>query len=264
MIIKIDSPAKINLFLDVQKKRNDGYHEIKTIMQKINLYDSLFFDIKKQTTDDYLHNIKITSNKIYLPNNNKNLCYKAISYFKKEFNIRDDIHLNIFKRIPISAGLGGGSSNFFYTIKFLNEYYKLKLSNDDLISISNMYGSDIAFFSKDVPCLCEGRGEILTEIPYNVNLNIKIKTPNIKVSTKEIFELYDNYIIEDHSKNIENILDGLKSGNMLKIVSNCFNSLEIVTIKKHKIIQKIKNENLKNGALLSLMSGSGPSVFSIY
>ena len=264
MIYKIDSPAKINLFLDVQKKREDGYHEIKTVMQKIDLHDSLFFNIKKQKTDNYLKNIKITSNKPYLPVNNKNLCYMAISYFKKEFNIRDEIHLNIVKRIPISAGLGGGSSNFYYTIKFLNDFYKLKLSTDDLIKISNLFGSDIAFFSKKFPCLCEGRGEILTEIPYNIKFNIKVITPQIKVSTKKIFELFDESLIIDHKKNITNILNGLKLGNIKLVVDNCFNSLEAITIKKHKIIQKIKETNMKNGAMLSLMSGSGPSVFSIY
>ena len=104
----------------------------------------------------------------------------------------------------------------------------------------------------------------MTEIPYNINFNIKVVTPHIRVSTKEIFELYDEGFIEDHTKNINNVLNGLKTNNIKLVVENCFNSLELVTIKKHQIISKIKNSNLKNGALLSLMSGSGPSVFSIY
>lgn len=266
MIHIINSYAKINLFLDVLKKRDDGYHEIKSVMQKIDLHDTLIFFVNKQSSDNPRDGITITTNKKYLPTDENNLCYKAILYFKNNFNIKDDIKLYIIKRIPISAGLGGGSSNFFATINFLNNKYKLKLSKNDLINISNLYGSDIAFFSSDVPCLCEGRGEILTPLPYfNFKLNIKIETPNIRVSTKDIYTEFDNYKnLENNEKKINNILSGIKNKNLNQIYDNCFNVLENITIKKHPEILDIKNKNINNGAKCSLMSGSGPSVFSIY
>ena len=260
---KIVSPAKVNLFLDVLYKRPDGYHEIRSVMQKIKLHDNLIFDIKKQTTDDWTHNIFLSSNLYYLPLNEKNLCYKAIKYFKQNFNIKDDIHLYIEKHIPMAAGLGGGSSNFYYTIDFLNKHYNLKLSKNDLVNISNQYGSDIAFFSEDSACLCEGRGEILTPIGHIDNSNIETFTPNIQVSTKEIYEDYDNIENKNHDKQSKTIIDAIKNNEFDKVYDQCFNSLEDVTIKKYPVIQDIKNDYYRKGAKLAMMSGSGPTVFYI-
>lgn len=256
--------AKVNLFLDVKNRRNDGYHEIKTLMQKIDLYDILCFDIKKQSKDDYLNNIFISSNLKDLPIDNNNLCYKAIKYFKTNFNIKDDIYLHITKNIPMSGGLAGGSSDCYECIYFMNEYYKLNLAINELKEISNLFGSDIAFFSCKKTALCEGRGEIITEINPIENLNIKIDNPNVKVSTKEIYELYDNEIIENHDIQINNIIDAVNKNDLNKLFSNCFNSLEKITTKLHPVINDIKSKNLNNGAKFSMMSGSGPSVFSVY
>ena len=261
-MFKIFSPAKINLCLDVLYKRNDGYHEIKTIMQKIKIGDYLYFDITKNFQDDnYKNNIKITSNNINLPIDENNLCYKAILYLKKNYNINDFISLHIEKNIPIAAGLGGGSSNFYYCIDFLNKFYNLKLSKKEIVDICNQYGSDIAFFSMDCACLCEGRGEILTPLNNLDFLNINIETPHIYVSTKEIFNEYDNIEHIDHKNDIQYIIDNIKSNNIDRIYDRCFNALEDVTIKKYPIINSIKQKYINKK--LALMSGSGPTVFYI-
>ena len=263
-MIKRKAYATVNLFLDVQKKRSDGYHEIKTLMQKINLFDELCFDIKAQSTDDYLNNIFLSSNRKYLPNDENNLCFKAIKYFKIQFDIKDDIHLHLIKNIPVSAGLAGGSSDCYECIRFMNEYYKLKLDIKELQHIANQYGSDISFFSCKKTALCEGRGEIITELKAIDYLKIKIDTVNIRVSTKEVYDLYDKETMVNHNLEISNIIDAINKNDIHKLCDNCFNSLELVTTKLHPIINDIKQKNIKNGALLSMMSGSGPTVFSIY
>lgn len=263
-MIKRKAYAKVNLFLDVQKKRSDGYHEIKTIMQKINLYDELDFSIKAQSSDDYLNNIFLSSNLKYLPNNENNLCFKAIKYFKHQFNIKDDIYLHLNKKIPVSGGLAGGSSDCYECIRFINEYYNLKLDIKELQNIANQYGSDISFFSCKKTALCEGRGEIITELKSLDNLRIKIDTIDLRVSTKEVYDLYDRETIINHDLEMSNVIDAINKNDIHKLCDNCFNSLEIITTKLHPIINRIKQKNLNNGALLSMMSGSGPTVFSIY
>lgn len=256
--------AKINIFLDILGKRPDGYHELITVMHKIKLHDNLYFKIMKRKSDDKINNIHLSSNKSYLPNDERNLCYKAIKYFKTNFNIEDEIYLNIYKKIPTSAGMGGGSSDFYSTIDFLNKYYKLKLTQKELIDISNKFGSDIAFFSYGGTCLCEGRGEIITPLKTLSHFNVYTKTPNVKVSTKEIFSSFDMKLKPDYKKQTSILLDSIKHNKLDEIYKNAFNVLELVTIKKHPIIKKIKNFNYSQGAKLSLMSGSGPTVFSIY
>lgn len=263
-MIKRKAYAKVNLFLDVQGKRSDGYHEIKTVMQKIDLFDELEFSIKPQSTDDYLNNIFLSSNLKYLPNDENNLCFKAINFFKQHFNIKDDIYLHLIKNIPVSGGLAGGSSDCYECIRFMNDYYDLKLDIKELQNIANQYGSDISFFSCEKTALCEGRGEIITELKPLNNLKIKIDTIDIRVSTKEIYDLYDKEILINHDANISNVLDAINESNIKKLCDNCFNSLELVTTKLHPVINSIKQRNIKNGALLSMMSGSGPTVFSIY
>lgn len=263
-MIKVNAYAKVNLFLDVQKKRPDGYHEIKSIMQKINLFDILDFTIKPQSNDDCINNIYLSSNLKYLPNDENNLCFKAIKYFKTNFNIKDDIYLHINKSIPVSGGLAGGSSDCYECIRFMNDYYNLRLDISELRNIANQYGSDISFFSCEKTALCEGRGEIITELKPLRNINIKIDAIDIRVSTKEIYELYDKEIILNHDTQISNILDAISKNDITKLCNNCFNSLELITTKLHPIINETKQRNIQNGALLSMMSGSGPTVFSIY
>ena len=263
-MIKVNAYAKVNLFLDVQKKRADGYHEIKSVMQKINLFDTLDFTIKPQSTDDCINNIYLSSNLKYLPNDENNLCFKAIKYFKTNFNIKDDIYLHINKSIPVSGGLAGGSSDCYECIRFMNDYYNLRLDISELRNIANQYGSDISFFSCEKTALCEGRGEIITELKPLRNINIKIDAIDIKVSTKEIYDLYDKETIINHDAQISNILDAINKNDIPKLCNNCFNSLELVTAKLHPIINEIKQKKVQNGALLSMMSGSGPTVFSIY
>lgn len=263
-MIKVKAYAKVNLFLDVQKKRSDGYHEIKTVMQKIDLYDELSFNVKNESTDDCINNIFLSSNLKYLPNDENNLCYKAIKYFKSNFNIKNDIYLHLDKHIPVSGGLAGGSSDCYECIRFMNDYFKLRLDKKELQNIANQYGSDISFFSCEKTALCEGRGEIITELTPLNNLKVKIDPIDIKVSTKDIYNLYDKESLVNNDTKISNVLDAINNNDINKLCSNCFNSLEVVTTRLHPIINNIKRKNINNGAKLSMMSGSGPTVFSIY
>lgn len=171
--------------------------------------------------------------------------------------------------IPTSGGLGGGSSDAASTLLFLNRHYKLKLNIDELTDISAMFGSDIPYFIHKKECLCEGRGEIITELKSFNNYYILIATPNVRVSTKEIFSKVDNFSIPDSRKDLENIafnncLDAINNRDLKLLSNNLFNNLEIVTESMFSDVTLFKDKMVKMGALASLMSGSGPTVFGIF
>ena len=171
--------------------------------------------------------------------------------------------------IPTSGGLGGGSSDAASMLLFLNRFYKLKLTTDELSEIAAMYGSDIPFFVRKKECICEGRGEIITEIKAFNNYYILIATPNVRVSTKEIFSRVDDFIIPDSRKQLEDIafhncIEAIQKKDLKLLANNLFNNLEIVTESMFSDVSLFKSKMIKHGALASLMSGSGPTVFGIF
>lgn len=263
MIKSIKAPAKINLQLDVKEKNNDNYHNIYTIMQTVSLFDTLTFNIKEDDKDS----IELSCTKPYIPTDENNLCYKAIRYFKDKYNITDSIHLHIKKAIPSGGGLGGGSSDFFYTIDFLDKYYGTKMSIKEMQDICNNYGSDISYFSIGGTCICEGRGELVRKVKDVPSFFILLINPNFPISTMEIYDEYDNVERIDRSKENKMFLDMLnqsKKINIHDIAPYLYNSFEPLVIQKHPIIQDIKNMFIKNGAITSLMSGSGSTVYGIF
>lgn len=251
--MKFYAPAKINLSLDVIKKREDGYHELKMIMQTISIYDEL--DIEK---DDF---IILECNKENIPLDNKNLAWKAAEKFFEYTNINGGCKIYIKKVIPDGAGLGGGSSNAATVLMALNKLYETNLTNQELIDIGVKIGADVPFFIIGGTCLAEGIGEKLTKINNKINPNIIVYKPEFSISTKWV---YENLNLNDKPVyNIDEIIDDLENDN--KSFSNkIFNYLEDVSIKKFKEISDIKNMLKNSGADGVLMSGSGSSVFGIF
>lgn len=265
----IKAPAKINLCLRVNGKRDDGYHDLTMIMQTISLFDTLEIEISKTNNKKYDNQINLKCNYAYIPVDERNLVYKVVDYIYNKYNINDFISINLKKMIPTSGGLGGGSSDAASMLIFLNRYYKLNLKNDELSRIASIFGSDIPFFIYKKECICEGRGEIIKEInPFN-NYYILIATPNVRVSTKEIFSKVDSFDLPDSRKQLESIsfencINAIKNKNLKLLINNLFNNLEIVTESMFEEVALFKKRIVELGALTSQMSGSGPTVFGIF
>ena len=247
------APAKINLSLDVLKKRSDGYHELKMIMQTVSLYDEI--DIEK---DD---KISIDSNKKEIPLDNRNLAWKAAELFFEYTGIRAGCKIYITKNIPDGAGLGGGSSDAATVLIALNKIYNSNLSESELREIAVKIGADVPFFIIGGTCLAEGIGEKLTKINNNIDPYILIFKPDFSISTKWV---YENLKLENKpSYDIESIINDLNDGEP-SFSNKIFNYLEEISMSEYPQILNIKNILKNMGANGALMSGSGSSVFGIF
>lgn len=255
--IQLNAYAKINLGLDVIGKRPDGYHEVRMIMQTIGLHDKLSINT--------IHNpnIKMKTNLPFLPVNDKNIVYKAVSLIKEKYQIKEGIYINLKKRIPVSAGLAGGSTDAAAALIGMNKLFGLDLSLENLMDIGVTLGADVPYCLMGGTALSEGIGEKLTSLPPFPDSNILIVKPNINVSTKKIYGNFDLSKVENHP-NIDGIITGIKDNNLQEATNHFANVLETVTVKMHPKINIIKETMLNQGALTSLMSGSGPTVFGIF
>ena len=255
--IQLNAYAKINLGLDVIGKRPDGYHEVRMIMQTIGLHDKLSINT--------IHNpnIKMKTNLPFLPVNDKNIVYKAVSLIKEKYQIKEGIYINLKKRIPVSAGLAGGSTDAAAALIGMNKLFDLDLSLEDLMDIGVTLGADVPYCLIGGTALSEGIGEKLTSLPPFPDSNILVVKPNINVSTKKIYGNFDLSKVENHP-NIDGIIAGIKDSNLQEATNHFANVLETVTVKMHPKINIIKETMLNQGALTSLMSGSGPTVFGIF
>ena len=267
----IKAPAKINLCLRVNKKREDGYHDLTMIMQAISLFDTIECDIIKNNkfNNGLREQIVLKCNYNYVPTDSKNLIYKVVKYIYDRYGINDKISIVLKKLIPTGGGLGGGSSDAASMLLFLNRFYKLNLSLTELSEIAAMFGSDIPFFIYKKECICEGRGEIVHELRPFSNYYILLATPNVRVSTKEVFTKFDSFDIPEFKRRLEsnafnNCVDAIKRKDLKLLSSNLFNDLEIVTESMLPDVTIFKDKMIKMGALTSLMSGSGPTVFGIF
>lgn len=255
--IKLFAKAKINLALDVVERLDNGYHNLEMIMQTIELSDTI--EIKKTFTND----IKLKTNVYWLPTDYTNLVYKAAKYLKDEYNIKYGIHIELNKKIPSCAGLGGGSADCAATLIGIRNLFGLKISNNKLLDISKNFGADVPFCLKRGTCLAEGIGEKLTPLNKMPNCYILVVKPNINISTSVIFENLDLSKIKERP-DIEKIIYYIDKNDIEGISKNLCNVLESVSIEKYPIIKQIKENMLENGALGSLMSGSGSAVFGIF
>ena len=256
--ISLKSRAKINLSIDVIGKREDGYHIVEMIMQTIDLYD----DIKlKELEED---NIIIKSECSYIPLNEDNIVYKAAKLIKEKMDIKKGIEIFIKKNIPVAAGMAGGSSNAAAVLVGLNELWKLGLSKDELRDLGLKLGADVPFCIEGGTALAEGIGEKLTYIKgINKDVNILVCKPDIFVSTKEVYQSLDIKNIEKRPDN-KLLIEKLKNDDIVSVSNNMVNVLEEVTSKKYSDIKVIENIIIKNGAMGTMMSGSGPTVFGFF
>lgn len=255
--IKLKAYAKINLGLDVVKKREDGYHEVRMIMQTIDLYDKLSIN----RTNNSL--ISVKTNLHYLPTDENNLVYKAAALIKKECDIKQGVYINLDKKIPVAAGMAGGSSDAASTLYGMNQLFDLKLSRKDLMQLALKLGADVPYCIMRGTALSEGIGEILTPLPPFPECHILIVKPAINVSTKYV---YENLRLDAQTihPDIDGIIHHIEQNDLYGATKLFGNVLETVTEKEYPIITKIKEKMLLHGAIGSLMSGSGPTVFGIY
>lgn len=255
--IGLKAYAKVNLGLDVLRKREDGYHEVRMIMQSVKLYDKL--TMKKISRDEII----LHTNLGYLPNNDKNLVYKAIQLMKQEYGIKQGIRAELEKKIPVSAGMAGGSTDAAAALVGMNQLFHLKLSQERLMELGARLGADVPYCVMRGTALSEGIGEILTPLKPIPSCWILIVKPAINVSTRFVYENLELDKLSWHP-DIDGMMEAIDRGELKGITDRLSNVLETVTEKKYPIITKIKQAMMEGGAMNSIMSGSGPTVFGIF
>lgn len=249
--------AKINLGLDVLGRRENGYHDVRMVMQTIYLYDNI--TLQKIAEPE----IQLKTNLHFLPVDDKNIAYKAAKMLMDEFGLEGGIRIILDKHIPVAAGLAGGSANAAAVLVGMNRMYNLGLSEQALMDRGVKLGADVPYCIMRGTVLAEGIGEILAPLAPLPKCYVLVAKPPISVSTKTVYEKLDSREIADHP-DIDGILEGLENADLKKIASSMGNVLERVTIDDYPIIGKIKDVMKENGALNAMMSGSGPTVFGIY
>lgn len=255
--MELKSLAKINLGLDVLGRRENGYHDVRMVMQTIYLYDNVILEKRPE------EGIVVETNLFFLPSDENNIAYKAAKLLFDEFGLSGGIHIHLEKHIPVAAGLAGGSSNAAAVLVGINRMYDLGLSQKELMERGVKLGADVPYCIMRGTVLAEGIGEILTPLPAMPKCYILIAKPGISVSTKVVYDKLDSKEIETHP-DIDGILEGLQQENLSKVAASMGNVLEEVTIQEYPVIREIKNAMKKAGALNAMMSGSGPTVFGIF
>lgn len=255
--VTLKALAKINLGLDVLGRRENGYHDVRMVMQTIYLYDNVTIEKKQEP------GITVETNLFYLPNDEHNIAYKAAKLLIEEFGITEGVHITLQKHIPVAAGMAGGSSNAAAVLVGMNRLFSLGLTQQELMERGVLLGADVPYCVMRGTVLAEGIGEILTPLPPLPKCYVLIAKPGISVSTKTVYEKLDAKEITEHP-DIEGLLEGLGSGDIEKIAESMGNVLESVTIEDYPIIEKIKDAMKEAGALNAMMSGSGPTVFGIF
>ena len=251
--------GKINLGLDVLRKREDGYHEVRMIMQTVGLYDRI--DLVSQ---DY-PGIKVETNLYYLPNNENNLVYQAAKLLMDEFGIKKGISIKLKKFIPVAAGMAGGSSDAAAVLFGVNKMFGLGLSQKELMERGVKIGADVPYCIMRGTALSEGIGEILTPLPPVPQCHLLIAKPGINVSTKFVYgNLHVDELSKEQHPDIHGMAEAIKKGDLYGIAGRLGNVLETVTIPAYPVIQEIKDTMMEYGAIGSLMSGSGPTVFGLF
>ncbi|NEU32538.1 4-(cytidine 5'-diphospho)-2-C-methyl-D-erythritol kinase [bacterium LRH843] len=255
MKISVKAPAKINLTLDAIKKRTDGYHEVEMIMTTVDLADRI--DLK--ATDDGIITVEVSEG--FVPNDNRNLAYQAADLLKKRFHVKKGVSIYITKRIPVAAGLAGGSSDAAATLKGLNRIWGLGLKRNELAELGAEIGSDVSFCVYGGTALATGRGEMIQEIASPPPFWVILAKPPIGVSTADIYKRLDvGNIVHANTKGM---IEAIEQGNFTGICGNLHNVLETVTLDMYPEVRNIKEQMLKFGADGVLMSGSGPTVFGL-
>lgn len=255
--IKLDAHAKINLSLDVLRRKENGYHELKMIMQQISLKDIVTI------TETEKSEIKIICNNPNVPTDQRNIAYKSASLLSERYNKNTGLVIEIEKNIPVSAGLAGGSTNAAAVLVGLNEIWNLQLTKEELMAIGLELGADIPFCIMGGTALAEGIGEKLTPLPSFKNKQILLVNPDISVSTADVYKNLDIDNIKNRPQT-ELLIEAIERDDQQELAKNMKNVLESVTLKQLPVIKEIKKMMIANGAIGSLMSGSGATVFGIF
>ncbi len=255
--IRLKAYAKINLGLDVIRKREDGYHEVRMIMQTINMYDRVNLTRIKEPQ------IQVKTNLSFLPINSDNLVYKAAQLLIDEFHIKEGVMIDLYKFIPVAAGMAGGSSDAAAVLYGVNKLFGLGLSTKQLMERGVKIGADVPYCIMRGTALAEGIGEKLTPLNSTPNCYVLIAKPGISVSTKFVYGNLKADQITNHP-DIDGIIEGINKKDIKVVASKLGNVLEDVTIPEYPIIEEIKDVMKANGALNAMMSGSGPTVFGLF
>ena len=249
--------AKINLGLDVLRRRPDGYHEVKMVMQTVGIYDVITME---RLAEDV---IRVSTDKEELPSDESNLIYKAAKLMKDTFEISGGVAVKLEKNIPIAAGMAGGSTDAAATIAGMNELFGLGLTLEQMQKVGVKIGADVPYCLMGGTALSEGIGEILTALPEVPDAYLVIAKPDINVSTKFVYENLHANELKVHP-DIDGMVEAIHQGSLEGITDRMGNVLETVTVRAYPVIEQMKDFLKKQGAVNALMSGSGPTVFGIF
>lgn len=254
--ISIEAPAKVNLFLDIKGKRDDGYHEIQTVMHLIDLKDEIRISLRDE-------GIRVRCSDPFIPQGSENLAYKAAAIFLEKCGIRKGVEIYIAKKIPDGAGLGGGSSDAAAVFKGLNNLFACNVPHKELALWAAEIGSDVPFFIWERTALAEGRGELISLLEKENLLYILLVKPHFSVSTPEAYRNFKKEEVKVF-RDLKAFLAAWENYDIISIAENMINVLEMPVIKIYPEIAKIKDDLKRAGALNALMSGSGSAVFGIF
>lgn len=257
MEMKLKAMAKINLGLDVLRRRSDGYHDLRMIMQTVYLYDQI--EIAEKETSG----ITLTTNAGYLPVNEDNLVYKAAKLLMEEFGIEQGVRIHLKKYIPVAAGLAGGSSDAAAVLIGINRMFRLGLSKEDLKKRGVKIGADVPYCIMRGTALAEGIGDVLTPLPAAPDMHVVLAKPPIHVSTGFVYTNLKADQLAYHP-DIDAQVEAIRAGDGYAMAKLMGNVLETVTIPAYPVIEEIKEEMKRAGALGAMMSGSGPTVFGLF
>ena len=249
--------AKINLGLDVLRRRTDGYHEVKMIMQTVDIWDRLTFTLSGG------QEIELSVGDAPLPVGEDNLIYRAAALIRKEKKITRGIKITLEKNIPVAAGMAGGSTDAAAVFHGLNELFGLSMSIDEMKELGVRIGADVPYCIMGGTALSEGIGELLTPLPSPPQCVLAVAKPDIDVSTKFVYENLHANELKVHP-DIDGMIEAVRMGDLGGITSRMGNVLETVTVKAYPVIDDIKKMMKTAGAENALMSGSGPTVFGIF
>lgn len=255
--ITLKALAKINLGLDVVRRREDGYHELRSVMQTLHLHDRLQI---KRTREP---GIKIHTNLRFLPVNESNLVYQAAALLTEEFQIPEGVEVVLTKRIPVAAGMAGGSADGAAMLYGMNRMFELGLSRRDLMARGLKLGADVPYCLMRGTALAEGIGEELTQLPPMVKCPVLIAKPGVSVSTKFV---YQNLRLDEglQHPDIDALIRAIQCKDFDGVCSHMGNVLETVTVPHYPVIEQIRQKLLDCGAAAAMMSGSGPTVFGLF
>ncbi|HBA62506.1 MAG TPA: 4-(cytidine 5'-diphospho)-2-C-methyl-D-erythritol kinase [Lachnospiraceae bacterium] len=255
--LELKAMAKVNLGLDVLGRRENGYHDVRMVMQTVWLYDRVTLIRTKEA------GIQVKTNLKFLPVDENNIAYKAAALLMEEFHPEGGIEIRLEKYIPVAAGLAGGSSNAAAVLFGMNRMYGWNLTMEELMKRGVKLGADVPYCLMRGTVLAEGIGEKLTRLPAAPRCYVLLAKPPISVSTKTVYEKLDSREITNHP-DIDGILNGLKENDLDKVAGCMGNVLECVTEEAYPVIGTIKKIMKEAGALNAIMSGSGPTVFGLF